>query len=120
MEICWKRYRWKSHQALEVGTSQPVGKVCRLKKSLYGLKQSPRAWFDRFKRAMISMEYQQTNADHTVFFRQNGDHITMLAVYVDDMIITGDDQGEIGQLKVRLAKEFEVKDLGATEIFPWD
>ena len=75
------------------GTNQTVGKVCRLKKLLYGLKQSPRAWFDRFRKAMVGMGYQHINADHTVFTRQHGGHITMLAVYVDDMIITGDDDG---------------------------
>jgi Reverse transcriptase (RNA-dependent DNA polymerase) len=93
------------------GTTQTIGKVCRLKKSLYGLKQSPRAWFDRFRKVMISLGYQQINADHTVFSRQHGGHITMLAVYVNDMIITGDDEGEIAQLKARLGEEFEVKDL---------
>jgi Reverse transcriptase (RNA-dependent DNA polymerase) len=41
----------------------------------------------------------------------------MLAVYVDDMIITGDDEGEIAQLKVRLGKKFEVKDLGQVRYF---
>ena len=99
------------------GTKQTVDKVCRLRKSLYGLKQSPRAWFDRFRRAMVNMGYQQINADHTVFFRQHGGHITMLAVYVDDMIITGDDEGEIAQLKAKLGKEFEVKDLGQLRYF---
>lgn len=53
------------------GTNQTVGKVCKLKKSLYGLKQSPRARFARFRRAMVGMGYQQINADHTVFFRQH-------------------------------------------------
>jgi Reverse transcriptase (RNA-dependent DNA polymerase) len=49
------------------GTAQTVGKVCKLKKSLYGLKQSPRPWFDRFKNVIISLDYQQINADHTIF-----------------------------------------------------
>jgi Reverse transcriptase (RNA-dependent DNA polymerase) len=91
--------------------------VCRLKKSLYGLKRSPRAWFDRFKRAMLGMGYQQINADHTAFFRRYGGHITMLAVYVDDMIITDDDESEITQLKMKLGKEFEVKDLSQLRYF---
>jgi Reverse transcriptase (RNA-dependent DNA polymerase) len=46
-----------------------------------------------------------------VFSRQHGDHITMLVVYVNDMIITGDNEEEITQLKARLENEFEVKDL---------
>jgi Reverse transcriptase (RNA-dependent DNA polymerase) len=50
-------------------TNQTIGKVCKLKKSLYGLKQSPRALFDRFTKAMVSMGYQQINADHIVFFK---------------------------------------------------
>lgn len=95
-----------------LGTNQTVGKVCRLRKSLYGLKQSPQAWFDRFRRAMVGMGYQQINANHTVFFRQQGGHTTILDVYVNDMIITGDDEREIAQLKEKLGKEFEVTDLG--------
>ena len=97
---------------LGFGTIQTVGKVCRLRKSLYGLKQPPRAWFDRLRRAMVGMGYQQINADHTMFFRQHKDHTTLLVVYVDDIIITGNNEGEIAQLKVQLGKEFEVKDLG--------
>jgi hypothetical protein len=48
---------------------------------------------------MVGMGYRQTNADHTVFFRRHGAHITVLAVYVDDMIISGNDEGEIVLLK---------------------
>jgi hypothetical protein len=53
------------------GCSKPntSGKVCRLRKSLYGLKQSPRAWFDRFRRALCGMGYKQFNGDHTVFYQ---------------------------------------------------
>jgi Reverse transcriptase (RNA-dependent DNA polymerase) len=65
-----------------------------------------------FRKAMIDIEYQYINADHTVFYRQHGGHTTMLAVYVDNMIITGDDDDEIAQLKVKLDKELKVKDIG--------
>jgi Reverse transcriptase (RNA-dependent DNA polymerase) len=61
---------------------------------------------------MVGMGYQQINVDHTVFFKRDECHITMLAVYVDDMIITDDDEDEIARLKVRPEKKFEVKDLG--------
>ena len=49
-------------------SSQTVGKVLRLHRSLYGLKQSPRAWFDRFRHAMLKRGYLQSNADHTLFY----------------------------------------------------
>jgi Reverse transcriptase (RNA-dependent DNA polymerase) len=66
---------------------------------------------------MIGMGYQQINVDHIVFYQQHGDHTTILVVYVDDMIITGDDNGEIAQLKAKLGKEFEVKDLEQFKYF---
>ena len=93
------------------------GKVCKLKKSLYGLKQSPRAWFDRFRQAICNMGYKQCNGDHTVFYRHSDIHITILAVYLDDIVITGDDSVEISRVKMRLSKEFEVKDLGQLKYF---
>jgi hypothetical protein len=101
------------------GLSKPeiVGKVCRLRKSLYGLKQSPRAWFDRFRHALCSMGFKQCNGDHTVFYRHSSHHITVLAIYVDDIIITGDDEQGIKYLKENLSKEFEVNDLGQLKYF---
>src|SRR6266542_1166182 len=96
---------------------QASGKVCRLKKSLYGLKQSPRAWFDRFRRAIYDMGYTQCNGDHTVFYKHRGSCITILAVYVDDIVITGDDVEEIRCLKRRLGDTFEVKHLGQLRYF---
>ncbi|WVZ92208.1 hypothetical protein U9M48_038291 [Paspalum notatum var. saurae] len=107
------------HMEIPPGLSIPevAGKVCKLKKSLYGLKQSPWAWFDRFKHALCAMKYIQCNGDHTLFYRHSGPKITILAVYVDDIIITGDDEGEIKRLKENLSKEFEVKDLGQLKYF---
>ena len=98
-------------------TSETAGKVCRLKKALYGLKQSPRAWFDRFRRAVRGMGYGQCNGDHTLFYRHSKGKMTILAVYVDDIIITGDDDIEIARLKGCLSKAFEVKDLGRLKYF---
>jgi Reverse transcriptase (RNA-dependent DNA polymerase) len=57
---------------------QVAGKVCRLKCSLYGFKQSPRAWFDRFSKAMIKEGYLQSNANHTMFIRRKGGKLCVL------------------------------------------
>ena len=94
------------------------GKVCRLKKSLYGLKQSPRAWFDRFSQAMIRYGFKQSQGDHTLFIKRSSrNKLTALIVYVDDIVLTGDDLEEMGRLKKYLAKEFEIKDLGNLKYF---
>ncbi|GJV87558.1 retrovirus-related pol polyprotein from transposon TNT 1-94 [Tanacetum coccineum] len=91
--------------------------VCLLKKSLYGLKQSPRAWFGRFTLAMKHYGFKQSNSDHTLFLKQRGNLITCLIIYVDDMIITGNDKEEITKLKKNLFTEFEMKDLGRLKYF---
>ena len=88
------------------------GEVCKLGRTLYGLKQSPRAWFGRFTEVMMKYGYKQSNSDHTLFLKKKDGKITCLIIYVDDMIITGDDEEEIGELRQNLFKEFEMKDLG--------
>ena len=92
-------------------------KVCKLKKSLYGLKQSPRAWFDRFSKVLKSEGYKQGLSDHTMFVKTEGGRRCILIVYVDDIIITGDHVDEMSRIKFALGKEFEVKDLGDLKYF---
>ncbi|KAJ9541315.1 hypothetical protein OSB04_027821 [Centaurea solstitialis] len=94
------------------------GLVCRLKRSLYGLKQSPRAWFEKFGGTMKHLRFIQGQADHTLFYKHSvKGEITILIVYVDDIIITGSDNVEIENVKKALAQAFEIKDLGVLKYF---
>ena len=86
--------------------------VCKLERALYGLKQSPRAWFGRFSSAMRKYGYLQSNSYHTLFLKHRQGKVTALIVYVDDMIITGDDAKEISRLQEELSTEFKMKNLG--------
>ncbi|XP_040362272.1 uncharacterized protein LOC112202395 [Rosa chinensis] len=99
------------------GTSTGEQVVCRLKKSLYGLKQSPRAWFGRFTKFMKKIGYRQSNSDHTLFLKHRCGKVTALIIYVDDMVVTGDDFEEIQRLQDQLSLEFEMKDLGNLKYF---
>lgn len=92
-------------------------KVCKLKKALYGLKQFPRAWFGRFTKSMKAFSYRASNSDHTLFLKRGKGKITALIIYVDDMIVTGNDQYEISSLQQYLASEFEMKQLGNLKYF---
>ncbi|RVW36604.1 Retrovirus-related Pol polyprotein from transposon TNT 1-94 [Vitis vinifera] len=92
-------------------------KVCKLKKSLYGLKQSPRAWFGRFTKSMRAFGYRQSNSDHTLFLKKQHGKITALIVYVDDMVVIGNDPEERQALQNYLSREFEMKDLGPLKYF---
>jgi hypothetical protein len=95
-----------------------AGKVCKLKKALYGLKQSPKAWFERFSRAMQRFGYKQSQADHTLFIKDSSQgKVTALIVYVDYIVLTGNDDGEIQNLIHLFANEFEIKDLGSLKYF---
>lgn len=90
------------------------GKVCKLKKSLYGLKQSLRAWFKSFSSAVKIFGYHQGQVDHTLFTKHSHDgKIYILIVYVNDIIIKGDDVQEIRNLKA----EFGVRELGNIRYF---
>ena len=97
--------------------SENRSKVCRLKKSLYGLKQSPRAWFGWFSSAMKAFNYKQSSSDHTLFIKHKNGKVTALIVYVDDMVLTDDDLEEMTLLQEHLAAEFEMKSLGQLRYF---
>ena len=64
-----------------------IGKVCRLWKSLYGLKQSPSTWFGKFSQAVEKFSMQKSKFDHSVFYRNSSSSIILLVVYVDDIVI---------------------------------
>ncbi|PNX81560.1 putative copia-type protein [Trifolium pratense] len=83
-----------------------------LKKALYGMKQAPRAWFEKFSTVIPSLGFRSSDHDSALFLRTSSHGRILLSLYVDDMIITGDDVNGIDELKLQLAKFFEMKDLG--------
>ncbi|KAK4406515.1 Retrovirus-related Pol polyprotein from transposon RE1 [Sesamum angolense] len=91
--------------------------VCKLKKAIYGLKQSPRAWFDKFSRIIGEFGFSRCQADHSVFVQTTKTGMVVLAVYVDDILITGSDIDGIEEAKTYLQKHFVTKDLGRTRYF---
>ncbi|KAD4888928.1 hypothetical protein E3N88_21001 [Mikania micrantha] len=98
-------------------TSKQGNKVCRLRKSLYGLKQASRNWYHKFTKALLSLGYVQSKADHSLFlFRQRDTFITAL-IYVDDVIIAGNNTAKIEETKNNLDKNFSIKDLGTLRYF---
>lgn len=90
--------------------------VCLLKRSLYGLKQSPRQWYKRFDAFMLEHDFLMSQYDSCVYFKQLLDGSFMyLLIYVDDMLIVGKDMYKINKIKAQLSGEFEIKDLGAAK-----
>ncbi|KAK8928682.1 hypothetical protein KSP39_PZI017093 [Platanthera zijinensis] len=91
--------------------------VCRLTKALYGLKQSPRAWFDKFSKAIQDVGFTRSSADFLLFTRHRTTGTVLLLVYVDDIIITGDDLKGIQEVKLHLGTVFQTKDLWPLRYF---
>eukprot|EP00253_Pinus_taeda_P022579 PITA_22579 len=87
--------------------------VCKLKKSMYGLKQSPRMWYQKFDTFIRGLGFTRSKADHCVYFKLIGGRFIYLVLYVDDMLVVGNDKEIIQDLKTQLSSKFDMKDLGA-------
>jgi len=95
-----------------------IGTVCKLKKALHGIKKSLRAWFGRVIRVMTSLGYKESQGDHTLFIKHSvSGGVTILMVYVDDIIVIGDDKREQEKLSQCLVAKFEIKTLGRLKYF---
>lgn len=106
----------------EIFMNQPEGfvekgkerKVCLLKKSLYGLKQSPRQWNKKFDEFMKTQDFRRSLYDPCVYIKGSEvSQMIYLLIYVDDMLIASKDLSKIKELKENLKNRFEMKDLGA-------
>ncbi|XP_021833818.1 uncharacterized protein LOC110773602, partial [Prunus avium] len=113
------------HLTEEVYMRQPQGfedptrphHVCQLRKSLYGLKQAPRAWFQRFSEYLLQLGFVGSKADHSLFIYNTDGVYLLLLIYVDDILITGNQDCKIQSLITSLGKAFAMKDLGALKYF---
>ena len=86
--------------------------VCKLKKSIYGLKQASRSWNIRFDQAVKSFGFTQNLDEPCVYKKSQGKVVAFLVLYVDDILLIGNDVGMLSTVKVWLANTFDMKDLG--------
>ncbi|GKC77206.1 ribonuclease H-like domain-containing protein [Tanacetum coccineum] len=92
-------------------------KVCKLKKFLYGLKQAPRQWNAKLTSTLTENGFSQSKSDYSLFTKIDKGIFLTLLVYVDDIIITGNNVDEIEKFKVFLKSKFMIKDLGKLKYF---
>ena len=91
--------------------------VCLLKNSLYGLKQAPRAWYAKMDRFLLDTSFSRCHSDPNVYTKKVGNHLIILVLYVDDIILTGTDLKILTHVKSSLKKNFEMLDLGHLHYF---
>ncbi|GAA0176229.1 transmembrane signal receptor [Lithospermum erythrorhizon] len=129
---------WKIHQldvksaflhgelSEEVFIEQPEGYVMKgdehmvyqLHKALYGLKQAPRAWFSKIERHFLNEGFQECTSENTLFTKRDAEgSMIIVSLYVDDLIITGNNEELMLQFKASMVKEFDMTDLGRMNYF---
>ena len=87
--------------------------VCKLVKSLYGLKQSPRQWYERFTTCMLHLGYIRFQSDPNVYCRNSTNVILLLAIYVDDILILSNSNDVLSKAKSELHASISMQDMGA-------
>lgn len=91
--------------------------VCKLKKSRYCLKQASIQWYSKLLDALQFKGYQHSKNDYSLFFKKTNEIVIFLAIYVDDIIMTGNNIEVMSQLKDYLDQQFKIKDLGHLNYF---
>jgi hypothetical protein len=93
---------------MELPSGCGVSGTCRLNKALYGLKQSPRVWYNTLASFLAEQGFESLDADSSVFYREG----TIIAIYVDDLLIVGESMPDIQTIKDSLSARFYMTDLG--------
>jgi len=91
--------------------------VCRLNRSLCGLKQAPRAWYSRFAAYLLSLGFVEAKSDTSLFVYHRGSDTIYLLLYVDDIVLTASSSALLQQTIQALQREFSMRDLGELHHF---
>ena len=86
--------------------------VCRLKRSIYGLKQTSRQWYRKFDQVITSFGFKENTVDQCIYLKFSGSKFIILVLYVDDILLASSDVGLLHETKRFLSSKFDMKDLG--------
>ena len=109
----------------EIFVEQPEGfsiagkenQVYQLKKALYGLKQAPRSWYSRIDTYLQNLGFTKSLSESTLYIKRDEEHILVVSLYVDDLLITGSCKELIEKFKEEMKSVFEMTDLGGMTFF---
>jgi len=110
----------------EIYVAQPAGflvkgredKVYKLHKTLYGLKQAPRAWYNKIDSHFLNQGFKRSENDATLYVRRLLDGGSLIvSLYVDDLLVTSNNQQEVQQLMEEMKNQFEMSSLGEMNYF---
>ncbi|CAI7798834.1 unnamed protein product [Closterium sp. NIES-53] len=107
------------HLKEEVYMKQPPGfdddsdRVYKLKRTIYGLKQSTRAWYTRIDEHLLSLGFVRSECDHALYVLNKDEKKLFLLLYIDDLLLVSDSKTLVADVKTKLAAKFSMRDLGA-------
>ena len=94
-------------------------KVCKLRKSLYGLKQSPHQWYAKIRKLLVEeLKFQSSSNDPCLYVRHKVSSILIIALYLDDLLIAGNSKSDVAIIKKELSSRFEMKNRGPANVMP--
>lgn len=99
------------------GVNVPEGKVIKLRRSLYGLKQSPKCWNTRFHDFVANLGFERSRNDYCLYVKQDDESITYMVLYVDDVLLATNNNSRMNEIIKQLSSEFKMKDLGTVKRF---
>ena len=94
------------------GEKEKENMVCKLNRSIYGLKQASRQWYILFDNAITSYGFSMTEGDHCIYTKVIGSNFVLLSLYVDDILIASNDKVTLVEVKAWLSSKFDMKDMG--------
>lgn len=101
---------WKYHRLVLLASEED--KVCLLRKAIYGLKQASWAWYIKIHDFLIEFGTTRSKADHNLYFNKEADLTLIVLIYVDDLLITGNNSIKVESLIKELEKKFQMSKLG--------
>jgi len=105
---------------IPLGISAPEGSCCQLNKTIYGLKQAQRVFNKKVNKKLRKMGFVPLVSDNGVYIRVVNGQISIIVIYVDDMLIMTEKDSEMEAIKAGLAEEFRTTDCGEAAFFSWD
>lgn len=101
-----------SHNQRDFKKKGKKDKVYKLNKTLYGLRQAPRAWNNKLNKILMELQFERCSKEPSVYRKEVCGNLLIIAVYVDDLFVTGTNLNLIDEFKKEMASKFEMSDLG--------
>ncbi|CAI7832326.1 unnamed protein product [Closterium sp. NIES-54] len=99
------------------GLDDGSGRVCRLKKAIYGLKQAPHAWYHKLEETLLARGFKKSECDHSLFMLQEKEQFLMLLVYVDDILLFSESSAMIERVEEMLEMQFKCSKMGDVKYY---